>query len=95
MTAISHDNIAAGLSGPATVTLSLYSMPKGVPFSTFAWRFLPNYPASLASQPITSCDGGKLPATEVVCLLDKSKRGRGGAWTFLQNGTGSDPGFGG
>jgi Domain of unknown function DUF11 len=93
-TAISHDNIASGLIGPATITLSLYSMPTGVPFSTFSWLFSPDYPASLPSQSIPLCENGKLPMNAIVCLLSKKKMGNGGTWTFLQLGTGSDPAFG-
>ena len=66
-----------------------------------AWRYFPTYdPASpptniLQGTLIGPCTtDGKLPTGKDVCLLSPVKSGNSGTWTFLQNGTGSDPGFG-
>jgi hypothetical protein len=90
-TDISHDTIPP-LSQPAKITLTLNSLP--VKFEDFSWLFSPDYPASLPSQTIADCVNGQLPANAIVCLLSKKKIGNGGTWTFLQLGTGGDPGFG-
>ena len=94
VTDISHDTIPQ-LSQPATITLSLDSMPPSNPFSKFTWLFSADYPNSLPSQPIPSCKNGQLPTADAkVCLLSKTKVGNGGSWTFLQVGTGGDPAYG-
>jgi hypothetical protein len=93
VTAISHDTIPQ-LTQPATITLSLDSMPSGNPFSRFTWLFSRDYPAVLPSETIPNCVNGQLPKNAIVCLLSKTKIGNGGSWTFLQLGTGGDPSFG-
>ena len=90
-TQISHDTLPQ-LSQPATVTLSLYSLP--VPFSQFKWLFSADYPATLPSQTIPSCVNNQLPKNAIVCLLSSSNKGKGASWTFLQLGTGTDPAYG-
>jgi hypothetical protein len=90
-TQISHDTLPQ-LSQPARVTLTLYSLP--VPFSQFKWLFSPDYPATLPNQSIPNCVNNQLPANAIVCLLSSSNKGKGGSWTFLQLGTGTDPAFG-
>ena len=90
-TQISHDTLPQ-LGAPAKVTLTLYSLP--VPFSQFKWLFSADYPATLPSQTIPNCVNGQLPANAIVCLLSSSNKGKGGSWTFLQLGTGTDPAFG-
>jgi hypothetical protein len=96
--AISHDNIAI-LIGAATITIKLDPLP--VTFNKIVWRYFPNFdpasPPTNISQgtiigPCTS--DGKLPTGSNVCLLLSVKSGNSGTWTFLQNGTGSDPGYG-
>jgi hypothetical protein len=90
-TDISHDTIPQ-LSQPAKITLTRNSLP--IKFEDFSWRFLPDYPATVPSQTIPSCDKGQLPANAIVCLLSSAKKGSGGTWTFLQQGTGDDPAYG-
>jgi hypothetical protein len=97
-TAISHDNIAK-LTTPATITITLYSLPK--PFSQLIWHFIADYSSlsalnDISTYPtIANCKDGTLPAGATVpCLLSSSNKGQGATWTFLQNGTGSDPGYG-
>jgi hypothetical protein len=97
-TAISHDNIAK-LTAPAKITITLYSLPK--PFSQMIWHYLADYSSlstlqNISTYPtIDSCTDGTLPAGATVpCLLSSSNKGHGSTWTFLQNTTGSDPGFG-
>jgi hypothetical protein len=97
-TAISHDNIA-NLTAPATITITLYSLPK--PFSQLIWHFIADYSSLTALNDISTypkianCQNGTLPANATVpCLLSSSNKGQGATWTFLQNGTGSDPGYG-
>ena len=97
VTAISHDNIAK-LTGPATITITLYSLP--VPFPRIVWHYIADYTSVSALNDISTyptiapCQSGKLPANAPVCLLSKSNQGQGATWTFLQIATGSDPGFG-
>jgi hypothetical protein len=98
VTAMSHDNIAQ-LTAPATITITLDPLP--VSFNKIAWRYFPTYdPASpptniLQGTLIGPCTtDGKLPTGKDVCLLLPVKSGNSGTWTFLQNGTGSDPGYG-
>jgi hypothetical protein len=96
--AISHDNIAI-LTGPATITIKLDPLP--VSFNKIVWRYFPTFDP--ASPPTNVSQGtiigpctndGKLPTDKDVCLLLQVKSGNSGTWTFLQNGTGSDPGYG-
>jgi len=96
--AISHDNIAK-LTTPATITITLYSLSK--PFSQIVWHYIADYTSVSALNDISTyptiapCQGGKLPANATVpCLLSKSNQGQGATWTFLQNGTGTDPAYG-
>jgi Domain of unknown function DUF11 len=103
VTQMSHDNIAQ-LTGPATITIKLDPLP--VTFNKIVWRYFPTY--NPASPPTNISQGtligpcttdGKLPTGKDVCLLTVGplspvKSGNSGTWNFLQNGTGSDPGFG-
>ena len=99
VTQISHDNIAQ-LVGPAMILIKLDPLP--VSFNKIHWRYFPSYDP--ASPPTNVSQGtligpcttdGQLPSGADVCLLgDPVKSGNSGTWTFLQNGTGGDPGFG-